>query len=77
MGSMSLKNWATVIGSAFAGGGFGYLSQHASDGIPQSAAQWKAFGIGFALAGAVAVWHLFMPKPGAAPQLPPPAGGAS
>lgn len=55
----SLKNWLTVAASAFAVGGWAYLSTHTADGMKNAV-------IGGLLAGAGAVWHLYTTTPPAA-----------
>lgn len=64
MNLMSLKNWITVGGGAFLTGAMGFASTHLSSGIPSTAQQWEAFGIGCLVGGVVAVTHLYVNKPG-------------
>lgn len=56
---MNWKNWASVLSTSFVGGLGGYATTHLGDGLPTTATQWKAFGIGAVVAGMASVAHLF------------------
>jgi len=68
---MNWKNILSTAASAFGGGAAGYFGTHLSGGLPSNAQQWEAAIAGAALAGLVAVYHLYQPAPAAAPQAKP------
>ena len=61
---MNVKNILTTAGSAFAGAGLGWLQSHMSGGIPTTTQGFEAMAAGAALAGLVAVFHLYQLAPG-------------
>ena len=61
---MNWKHWLSVGGATFCGGAVGYMQTHLSTGIPTGEQQVRAFAIGAALAGAIALSHLFQTRPG-------------
>lgn len=62
---MNWKHWLTTLGSAFAGGAGAYLSTHLAGGVPTTAQAAETFAAGAALAGLIAIVHLYTPAPGA------------
>jgi hypothetical protein len=61
---MNWKNWLTTLGSAFLGGAAAYLSTTLAGGLPSTTQAYEAVAGGAALAGLIAVVHLYQPVPG-------------
>ena len=59
---MKLKNYLTTIASAFAGGFYGVLSQVPGTAFLSRDTAQRALA-GAAVGGAIAVYHLWQPKP--------------
>lgn len=63
MTPQKLKLWLTMAGSAFLGAGLGYIQMHLAGGIPTTAQSAEAIVAGGAVAGLIAVVHLYQPPP--------------
>jgi len=61
---MNAKHVISVVGSAFASGALAWVGTHMSSGIPTNMQGAEAFAAGAALAGLVALYHLYQPAPG-------------
>lgn len=55
---MNSKNWISVVASSFAGGSLGWLDAHVQ-AMPTTGHQLAAVAAGAAVAGLIAVAHLF------------------
>jgi hypothetical protein len=62
------KSWLLTAAGTFAGGAGGWVTTRLEDGIPSTAVQWKAVGIGAVVAGVVgfANWLRTSPLTGGA-----------
>ena len=60
---MNWKNWLSTLGSAFVGGSTTFLAANITAGIPTTAQGVETFAAGAAVAGLVAIAHLYMPTP--------------